>query len=96
MLILVKLNDRVKLPLPDVPVVLFPRSFSSAAKALWAVETSPDCRALPTAARSVLRLVLAVCEFVLAVLAVCEFVLAVLVVLAVCEFVLVVLVALVV
>ena len=62
--------------LPEVPVALFPRSCMSVAKALCAVARLPDCRALPTAARSVLKVVLAVCELVLVpcelVLAVCE------------------------
>ena len=75
-MILVKLIDRGILPLPEVPVVFcalpFPRSCINLEKAFWAVERSPDWRALPTAARSVLKLVLPACELVPAF---CEFVL---------------------
>ena len=75
-MILVKLIDREKLPLPEVPVLFcalpLPRSCINLVKALWAPERSPDWRALPTAARSVLKPVLPACELVSAF---CEFVL---------------------
>src|SRR5208283_3622741 len=45
-------------PLPEDPVALLPRSCMSVAKALWALVMLPDCRAVPIAARSVLKVVL--------------------------------------